>query len=121
MEFVDPVGRVGDHEVAHADRVRPVEVERRAPLVLVAVREVVVRILGKEIPGRAEVVVDDVENDAESQGVGAIDESAQVVGRAVEPRRGEQVHPVVAPAILASEIGHRHHLDRGDPDTFEER
>ena len=38
VELVDPVGGVGDEELAHRPGVRPVEIDRLAPLVLVAPR-----------------------------------------------------------------------------------
>ena len=41
-----------------------------------------------------------------------VDKAAKVVGRAIEPRRGEQVDAVVAPAELAGKLGDRHHLDQ---------
>ena len=51
----------------------------------------------------------------------AIDEAAQIVRRAVEPRRREQVDAVVAPAELAGELGDRHHLDDRDAESRERR
>src|SRR5262245_30544698 len=45
--------------------------------------------------------------------MGAIDEAPEVVGRAVEARRREQIHAVVSPAEFSGEVGHRHDLDHG--------
>ncbi len=45
--------------------------------------------------------------------MGAIDEASEVVRLAVQPRRGEEVDPVVAPAELAAEVG--------DGEDFEDR
>ena len=53
---------------------------RLAPFGLVAVGEVVVGELAEVVAVRAEMVVDDVEDDAEAERVGAIDEAAKVVG-----------------------------------------
>ena len=69
----------------------------------------------------AEVVVDHVEDHGEAQGVGAVDEAPEVVGRAVEPGRGEQVDAVVAPAEPAGEIGDGHELEDGDAQLGEVR
>ena len=48
--------------------------------------------------------------------MGPVHEAAEVVGRAVEPGRGEQVDAVVAPAEAAGEVGDRHDLEHGDPE-----
>src|SRR5215475_3757037 len=45
--------------------------------------------------------------------MGAIDEAPEVVWRAVEARRGKQIHAVVSPAEFPGEVGHRHDLDHG--------
>ena len=60
------------------------------------------------------MVVDDVENDAHAERMGALDEPPQIVGPAVQARRREQIHAVVPPAEAAFKIGDRHHLDHGD-------
>ena len=67
------------------------------------------------------MVVDDVEDDADPEGVRPIDEGAEVVGRAVEPGRREQVDAVVAPAEPAGEVVHGHDLDDGDAQIGEVR
>ncbi len=87
---------------------------RLAPFVLVAVGEVVLRELAQVVAVRPEVVVDHVEDHAQADGVGAVDEAAKVVGRAIEPRGREQVDAVVAPAEAAGKVGHRHHLEDRD-------
>ena len=67
------------------------------------------------------MVVDHVEDDAQAQGVGAVHEAAEVVGRAVEVRGGEEVHAVVAPAEPAGELGHGHDLQGGDAEVRQGR
>ena len=69
-----------------------------APVVLVAIGEIVRRELGQVVAVGPEMVVDDVENDAEAERMGAIDERAKIVGRAVEARRRIEIDAVVAPA-----------------------
>ncbi len=49
----------------------------------------------------------------------AIDEAAEVVGRAVEARRRVQAHAVVAPAEPSREVRDGHHLEHGDADVRE--
>ena len=49
--------------------------------------------------------------------MGAVDEAAEVVGRAVEAGRGEEVDAVVAPAEAAGEVGDRHDLEAGDAEV----
>ena len=120
MVFGDPVGGVGDGEVAHADGIRPVVVQRLAPLGGMPVGEVVPAEGLEEVPVRSDVVVDHVEDHAEAEGMGAVDEGPQVVRPAVEMRRGEEVDAVVAPAEAAGEFVDRHHVDHGDAEVLEE-
>ena len=84
MELVDPVGRVGDEELTHRSGVGAVEVDRIAPLVGVAIGEVGLRKLAQVIAVGAEVVVDDVEDDADAGGMRGVDKAAEVVRRSVE-------------------------------------
>ena len=117
MKLVDPVAGVGDEELAHRRRVRAVEVDRVAPLVVVAVGEVRGRERAQVVADRAEVVVDDVEDDGDAAARARVDEAAEVVGRAVQVRRREQVDAVVAPAEAPVELGDRHQLDHRDADA----
>ncbi len=121
MELLDPVGGVAQEELADGARVVAVEVDRLSPLVLVAVGEVVGGERLEVVAIRPEVVVDDVEDDPEAGRVGAVDEAAEVVGRAVQPGRREQVDAVAAPAETAGELGDRHHLDGGDAQVRQRR
>jgi hypothetical protein len=61
------------------------------------------RQLAEEVAARAEVVVDHVEDDGEAEPVRSVDEAAQLVGPAVEPRRREEVDALVPPAVRSSE------------------
>ena len=54
------------------------------------------------------MVVDDVENHAQAMPMRGIDEAAEIVGRAVEPRRRKQIDAVVSPAEAALKLGDRH-------------
>ena len=68
------------------------------------------------IPEVADVVVDDVEDHREADVMGRGDEPRQTVRPAVRGLRGGDVDAVVAPPARARELGHRHQLDRGDPE-----
>ena len=94
-ELVDPVPGVLDEKLPR--RRRPLEVERLAPVVGVAIGEVVGREVGEIVAVGTEVVVDDVENDGQSESVRPIDEAAQIVGRSIQPRRRVKVDAVVSP------------------------
>ena len=85
-ELGDPVGGVLGDVVADRRATLAVEVQRVAPLVLVAVGEPAVAELGEAVAG-AEVVVDDVEYDTDTVAMRRIDESTQVISRAVEAGR----------------------------------
>ena len=66
MKFIDPVAAVGDEKLAHRSGVRSVEIDRIAPIVLVSVGKIIVGKNPQIISVRAEVVVNDVENDAQA-------------------------------------------------------
>src|SRR5690606_15017925 len=93
-----------------------VEIERFAPFICVAVREVVARERVEVIPVRTGVIVNDVKNDGEADAMGFIDEMAEVVGRTVETGGGEEIDAVIPPPEAAWEIGDRHDLEQGDPE-----
>ena len=114
VELPDPVGGVVDGQRAGALGVQPVVVDGLPPLGL-PVGEVVLREPVEVVPVGPEVVVDDVQDHRQPQPVGLGHEPAEVVGPAVAVVGGEQVHAVVAPAEVAGELGHRHHLQHGHP------
>ncbi len=115
--FVDPVGGVGDEQLAHLGGT--VEMDRPAPLVRVQVGEVAGRELIEVVAVGAKVVVDHVEDDGEAELVRAVDEPAEVVRLAVETGGSEQVDTVVAPAEPPRELGDRHHLQQRDAEIGE--
>ena len=101
MEFFNPVAGVGDKKFADRTGIGIVKIDRVAPVDGVSVGEVVFRKLFHIAAVRAKVVVDDIEDDAEFEGMGAVDKAAHVVGCTVEPGRREQIDAVVAPAEFA--------------------
>ena len=96
-----------------------VVVDRLAPERRVALGEVRPEGGQRRVPGRADVVVDDVEDDAEPVRVGGVDEPLEAERPAVAGLRGAEVDAVVAPAVAAGELGDRHHLDRRDAELRE--
>src|SRR5262245_61255179 len=117
MKFVDPVAGVGYEIFADGAGVLSAEIDRGAPIGRIAVGEVIFGELPQIVPVRPQVIVDDVENDAEADRMGAIDEASEIIGSAVEARRREQINAVVTPAEFPGEVGHRHDLDHGYSQT----
>src|SRR5206468_177341 len=104
-----------NEKLANRPRTSTVEVDRFSPFVLVAIGEICRRKLLEVVAVRTEVVVDNIEYDAEAQCMCAIDESAEVVGCAVEMSRRKQIDTVISPAKAAVEISYRHDLEHGNP------
>jgi len=72
----DPHQGVVDDEAPHFDSSPPVEVEGRAPARLAPLAQVRPE-LGEEVAHRAEVVVNDVEQDRQPRGMARIDQALQ--------------------------------------------
>ena len=118
VELLEPEQRVGDEEVA--DLVAPVVEDQRAPVgVRAAARVGVLVERGAVEAGEREVVArevrrDPVEDHADAVLVQAVDELAQVVGRAEARRRGEVARHLVAPGARERVRHHRQQLDVGE-------
>ena len=119
VKLIDPVCGIRGKVLADRPGIEPVEVDRLAPLGLVLVGEIGWRKCLEIVAVGPQMVVDDIQNHAEAELVGSIDKAAEVVRRSVEPRRSIQIDPVVTPAEGAREIGDRHDLQAGDPNTRE--
>ena len=83
MILVDPIAGIGDEEFAHRARIGTVEIDRLTPFVVVAIGEISRGEQFEIVSVRAEMVVDDVEDDGDAEGMGAVDEAAEIsrVGR----------------------------------------
>ena len=121
VEFVDPVSGIGDEELSDRRGKLRVEVDRLAPVRAMTLGRVFGRELGQIIAGRAEVVVDHVEQHAELEPMGLVHEPAEIIRRSIEPSRREQIDAVVAPAKAAVEFGDRHDLDERDAEFGQTR
>ena len=106
-------------ELAHPAAVRAVVVDGVAPRRLVAVGEIVLAERPPVGAVRSEVVVDDVEDDAQTVAMRVVDEAAQVLRPAIGAGRRPPIDAVIAPVPPAREVGNRHQLDRGDPEPAE--
>src|SRR5712675_403770 len=67
------------------------------------------------------MIVDDVEDNGNSEGMGAIDKAAEINRPAVEPGWCEEVDAVISPAELAREFRHGHNFEAGDTEFGESR
>ncbi len=119
VEVADPALGALEDPFAHGVGVGVVEVDRLAPEDLVLLGEVGAEGLHRRDARGAQVVVDDVQDDAQTGGMGGVDEPLQPVRPAVAGLRGADVHAVVAPAVGAGELGDRHELDVGDAEGGE--
>src|SRR5947209_17444703 len=91
MEFFDPITAVADEEFADRPGARAVKINRVAPLGGSFAVDVVVRENPEIISVRSEVVVNDVKDDREAEGVRAIDEKPQVIRRTIQAAGGKKV------------------------------
>src|SRR4051812_12749391 len=113
LKFLKPIKRVMHDEIAHRTAARAIIVDRRAPWRVMP--------LGKEIRGhrgqvitlRAEVVVDDIEQDREAARMAGFDKGLQIVRPAVAGSGRIKLDAVIAPVAPAGERADRHQLDRG--------
>src|SRR5258707_14038201 len=67
------------------------------------------------------MIVDDVEDNGNSEGMGAVDKAAEINRPAVEPGWCEEVDAVVSPAEPAREFRHGHNFEAGDTELGESR
>ena len=113
-----PEQRVGDEEVA--DLVAAVVEDQRAPVRVRAAARVGVLVQRRAVEaGEREVVAREVrrhpvEDHADAVRVQAVDELAEVVGRAEARRRGEVARHLVAPRARERVRHHRQQLDVGE-------
>src|ERR1700691_3196919 len=108
--IAQPHQRVVAKKSANLVAVSIVEVKRLAPWRAISIGKVRTE-FAKVVPLRTQVIVNDVENDAEAVPVRRIDEALHRVGSAVRMMRCEQIDAVVAPSARTRKLAHRHHLD----------
>ena len=121
MILVDPIARIGDEEFARRPGIGTVEIDGLTPFVVVAIGEISRGEQFEIVSVRAEMVVDDVEDDGDPESMGAVDEAAKIHRSAVEPGRCEEVDAVISPTEPAWEFRHGHNFEAGDTELRESR
>ena len=114
VEFCNPITSIGKKELAHRPGVLAFEVDRLSPLGGVAVGEVILGKLLKIIAIRPHVIIDHIENDAHSQRMRPVDKATEIIRLAIESRRCEAIHPVIAPTETAGKLRYWHDLQHCD-------
>lgn len=108
-----PGERAAQQERPHLVRAGGVEIDRRAPRRAMGLGEV--RAEGREvIAGRAEVVVDHVQQDRETETVRRVHEALQPLRPAVRFVHRPERHALVPPPVGAGERADRHQRHMGD-------
>ena len=121
VEVADPALRALQDPLPHGVAPGVVVVHRRAPERRVLGGEVGAEGLERLAAARADVVVDDVEDDGEPRGVRGVHHPGEAVRTPVARLGGGEVDAVVAPAVAARELRDRHDLDRGDAELRQAR
>ena len=67
------------------------------------------------------MIVDDIKDDGDPEGMSAVYKAAKVLGLAVQAGRREEVDAVVSPAEPTCELRHRHNFKAGDTEFCESR
>src|SRR4051794_26791738 len=98
MELFDPVAGVRDEIFPDWRGVLPVEIDGIAPFIFIFEAEIIGGELPHIISVGTEMVVNDVENHAQTESMRAINEMAEIIRPAVKSSGSEHVHPVVPPA-----------------------
>src|SRR3546814_6433994 len=97
------------------------EVDRRAPRCMAIFGEEI-RCVGMEVIAvRSEVVVDDIDEDHQTERVRRVDQLLEFIRRAVGRVRRIRQHPVVAPVARTREVIEWHQFDSGDAELDERR
>src|SRR5205823_13869636 len=103
MKFLNPIASISDEKLADWSAVFPIEIDRVSPFVFFIATQIIVRKRTEIISVRPEMIVDDVQNDAESKRMCAIDEGAQSLRCSVKTSRREKIDAIVTPAKTRSE------------------
>src|SRR5262245_23652403 len=117
MKLGDPITGVAKAKFTRGARIRSVIINCVAPVRCIPVGEVVVAKGAEIIPLGTEVVVDNVENHAQAEPMGRVDEPAEGVGVAVVVRRRVPINSVIAPIPPSGKFCYRQHFQESDADT----
>ena len=113
MVIPQPHQRVVAEETAHFGAARPVEIYGLPPGRRIFRGEIRTE-PAKIITGRAQMIVDHVQQNRETARVARIDQRFQSLRTPVGMMRREQIHRVISPAPSARKFSDRHQFDMGD-------
>src|SRR6266566_592600 len=116
--IANPHQRVVDDEATDHVAAVFVEIERSPPGGRVSIDEVRAEI-AQVVAHRASVVVDDVENDAETSGMTVVDQPLETGWTPVGVVRSEEIHTVIPPPAIAGKLSDWHELDGVDAERDE--
>src|SRR4029453_16629557 len=100
-------------------RIGAIEVDACSPWSPVALREEAFGIGVQIISSRSEVIVDDVDEDHETERVRTVDQALEIIGCAIGRIRCVWQDTVIAPIPGSCEIGERQQFDRGYSERLE--
>src|SRR5690348_18474755 len=118
--IANPHQRVVHDETTNLVAAVFVETERPPPRSPMSIDEIRSEI-SEEVAHRAGMVVDDIENYAETGRVTAVDQPLETGWTPVGVMRSEEIHTVIPPPAIARELGDRHELDGVDAQRNEVR
>src|SRR5271156_429289 len=121
MILVDPIARIGHEEFAHRARTGTVEIDRLPPVVVVAISEISWGEQFEIISVRAEMIIDDVKDDCDPEGVSAVNEAAEISRQTIEAGWCEEIDAVISPAEPARKFSHGHNFEAGNAEFGERR
>src|SRR6202521_1389406 len=121
MILVDPIARIGDEEFARRAGIGTVKIDGLTPFVVVAIGEISRGEQFEIVSVRAEMVVDDIEDDGDPESMGTVDEAAKIHRSAVEPGWREEVDAVISPSEPAREFRNGHNFEAGNTELGESR
>src|SRR5271168_2371767 len=121
MILVDPIACIGHEEFAHRARTETVKIDRLTPVVVVAISEIGRGEQLEIVSVRAEMIVDDVKDDRDPEGMSTVDEAAEISRWTIEAGWCEEIDTVVSPAEPARKFSHGHNFEAGNAQVGERR
>src|SRR5687768_10756841 len=98
MVLFNPIPRVLDEKLAHRPAILAIKVNGLAPFIRIAVRKIIRRKPLQVIPVRANMIVNDIQNDSQPKSMRPVHESAEVIRPSVQSGGREQIHSIIAPS-----------------------
>ena len=110
---LEPHRRIVTEESPHFIASRLIEIDRIAPGCPATFCEIWAE-FGGVVSNRAEVVIDDVEDDADAFAVARVHKALEAVWATIGLVRCKEGNAIVSPAAMAGKLRDRHHVDVGD-------